>query len=62
MPDASAFHRDAMRSIEIERNIKFDASLLKAGENVIELTKQARTWVDGAEYDYLRLEVNEQAR
>ena len=26
--------------------------------NVIELTKQARTWTDGVLYDYLRLELD----
>jgi rhamnogalacturonan endolyase len=60
LPDAGAMHRDAMRSIETLRDISFDASLLKPGENVIELTKHARAWTDGVMYDYLRLEIDPQ--
>jgi hypothetical protein len=53
-------HRDGIRSTTLtERNIKFDAALLKKGENIIELTKQARAWTDGVLYDYLRLELDE---
>jgi rhamnogalacturonan endolyase len=53
-------HRDGIRSDALtERNLKFDASLLKAGSNTIELTKHARTWTDGVLYDYLRLELDE---
>ena len=51
-------HRDGIRATAlIERNLKFDAALLKSGENVIELTKHVRTWTDGVLYDYLRLEL-----
>jgi rhamnogalacturonan endolyase len=60
LPDASAMHRDAMRSIETLRDIKFDGSLLKPGENVISLTKHVRAWTDGVMYDYLRLEMDPQ--
>ena len=53
-------HRDGIRSDALtERNLKFDASLLKAGSKTIELTKHARTWTDGVLYDYLRLELDE---
>ena len=53
-------HRDGIRSDALtERNLKFDASLLKAAWNTIELTKHARTWTDGVLYDYLRLELDE---
>ncbi len=60
LPNMGVMHRDGIRSIEVERDLKFDASLLKAGENVVELTKQVRTWTDGVLYDYVRLEVNPQ--
>jgi hypothetical protein len=59
LPESGVMHRDGIRGVEIERNLQFDASILKAGENVIELTKQARNWTDGVLYDYLRLEVQE---
>jgi len=39
---------------------KFDAALLKAGENNITLTVPAGDLTSGVVYDYLRLEVNEQ--
>ena len=58
LPESGVMHRDGIRGVEIERNLSFDASILKAGENVIELTKQARDWTDGVLYDYLRLEVD----
>ena len=38
--------------------MRFDASLLKSGTNVIELTKHARSWPEGVLYDYLRLELD----
>jgi rhamnogalacturonan endolyase len=60
LPDASAMHRDAMRSIETIADVKFDGSLLKPGENVISLTKHVRAWTDGVMYDYLRLELDPQ--
>jgi rhamnogalacturonan endolyase len=56
LPESGVMHRDGIRGVEIERNLKFDAALLQAGANVIELTKHARTWTDGVLYDYLRLE------
>jgi rhamnogalacturonan endolyase len=59
LPESGVMHRDGIRGVEIERNLKFDASILKAGENVVELTKQARNWTEGVLYDYLRLELNE---
>jgi rhamnogalacturonan endolyase len=58
LPESGVMHRDGIRGVEIERNLPFDASILKAGANVVELTKQARTWTDGVLYDYLRLELD----
>ncbi len=60
LPESGVMHRDGIRCDALtERNLKFDASLLKAGSNTIELIKHARTWTDGVLYDYLRLELDE---
>jgi rhamnogalacturonan endolyase len=40
----------------------FDASLLKQGENSIEITVPAGEVTSGVIYDYLRLELNEDAK
>ena len=42
-----------------EKDVAFDASLLKQGKNVLQLTVPAGPVMDGVQYDYLRLEVNE---
>lgn len=60
LPESGVMHRDEIRGTEIERNLRFDAALLKNGTNMIELKKNARSWVDGVLYDYLRLEVDGQ--
>ncbi len=58
LPESGVMHRDGIRSDSLtERDLKFDATLLKSGENVIALTKQVRAWTDGVLYDYLRLEM-----
>jgi rhamnogalacturonan endolyase len=54
-------HRDGIRGVLHERDIPFDAALLKAGTNVIKLTPRAKAWPDGVLYDYVRLEINENA-
>ena len=60
LPESGVMHRDGIRSTAlVERNLKFDAALLKPSENVITLTKQVRAWTDGVLYDYLRLELEE---
>jgi rhamnogalacturonan endolyase len=46
----------------VERDVTFDASLLRPGTNLIELTKQAHAWPDGVMYDYLRLELDARKR
>ena len=50
-------HRDGIRGYWQEKDVTFDASLLKAGVNVIQLTNPGRNWVEGVLYDYLRLEL-----
>ena len=59
LPESGVMHRDGIRATALtERNLKFDAALLKPGTNVIALTKHVRTWTDGVLYDYLRLELD----
>ncbi len=55
--DSGVMHRDGIRGYWQEKNVSFDASLLKAGTNVLKLTNTGRTWTDGVLYDYLRLEL-----
>ncbi len=58
LPESGVMHRDGIRSHSLTvRDLRFDAALLKAGTNTIELTKRVRAWTDGVLYDYLRLEL-----
>lgn len=58
--ESSVMNRDGIRSQAlILRDIKFDAALLKPGNNIIQLTKNANNWYDAVLYDYMRLEVDE---
>jgi rhamnogalacturonan endolyase len=61
LPESGVMHRDQIRGKEIYRDLRFDASLLTPGANVIELKKNARSWVDGVLYDYIRLELADPA-
>ncbi len=59
LPESGVMHRDGIRSAPLTvRDIRFDAAGLKAGENVLELTKRAKAWTDGVLYDYVRLELD----
>ncbi len=58
LPSSGAMHRDAMRSIEVQSDLHFSTGLLVGGANVMTLTTHGRTWPEGVEYDYLRLEVS----
>lgn len=60
--NTSAIHRDADRSYWTQRDVAFDASLLKAGRNVLKLIVPAGGVMNGMMYDYLRLEMDETAR
>jgi len=61
LPESGVMHRDGIRSDSLTVcDLKFAAALLKAGPNVMELTKHVRTWTDGVLYDYLRLELDAQ--
>lgn len=61
LPNTSAIHRDSDRGFWQEKDVVFDASLLKEGGNLIQLTVPAGPVMNGVQYDYLRLEVDEQA-
>jgi rhamnogalacturonan endolyase len=54
-------HRDGIRGYWFEREVAFDAGLLRQGRNVLKLHVPATSWVDGVLYDYLRLELDEGA-
>jgi rhamnogalacturonan endolyase len=55
--DSGVMHRDGIRGYWEEKEVSFDAALLKAGTNVLKLTNTGRNWTEGVLYDYLRLEV-----
>ncbi|MGA2231389.1 MAG: polysaccharide lyase family protein, partial [Tepidisphaeraceae bacterium] len=57
----NALRYNTDRGVWQERMQAFDASLLKAGENSITLTVPAGDLDSGVVYDYLRLELNEDA-
>jgi len=51
--------RDGIGGYWTERDVTFDASILKQGENTITLTVPSGALTNGIMYDYLRLELNE---
>lgn len=59
LPDGGIMHRDGIRGYWFERDIAFDAALLRPGENVLTLRSRGRDWTMGVLYDYLRLELDE---
>ena len=59
LPSTSAMQRDGIRAFWIEKPVGFDAALLKAGENVIQLKSHANGWSQGVMYDCVRLEIAE---
>jgi rhamnogalacturonan endolyase len=54
-----AIHRDCDRGYWSQRDVTFDASLLKSGANTIRLAIPEGPVTAGIEYDYLRLEVDD---
>jgi rhamnogalacturonan endolyase len=56
-----AIHRDSDRGYWLEKSVTFDASLMKAGINVLKLIVPAGPVTAGIEYDYIRLELDESA-
>lgn len=61
LPPTGTMHRDGITGYWTERRIRFDATLLRPGENRITLHLPAQTWTQGVLYDYLRLELVEEA-
>lgn len=59
--DSGVMHRDGIRGYWQEKNVSFDAALLKAGTNALKLTNSGSNWTEGVLYDYLRLELDESA-
>jgi rhamnogalacturonan endolyase len=54
-------NRDGIGGTWCERDLVFDASLMKAGQNTLTLTVPAGGLTSGILYDYLRLELDENA-
>jgi rhamnogalacturonan endolyase len=61
MPDTGVLRRDGIRGYWFERDVTFDAGLLKAGRNVLKLSIPPAGPLNGVLYDYLRLELDESA-
>jgi rhamnogalacturonan endolyase len=53
----ATINRDGIQGSWVEKNVSFDASLMKAGENTLKLTIPAGGLTSGVIYDYLRLEL-----
>lgn len=58
--DTATIRRDGIRGYWTERSVSFDAALLKPGPNTLKLTIPGGNAMNGVEWDYLRLEVEEQ--
>ena len=58
----ATINRDGIGGYWSEHDLGFDASLLQAGTNVMQLTVPAGPLTGGIIYDYLRLELDENAR
>lgn len=54
--DTATIRRDGIRGYWYERDVTFDAGLLRPGENQVTLTIPPGNPMNGVEYDYLRLE------
>lgn len=54
----STISRDGIAGTWSERDVVFDASLMRSGENVMKLTIPAGSLTSGVIYDYLRLELD----
>ncbi|HWA08123.1 MAG TPA: polysaccharide lyase family protein [Opitutaceae bacterium] len=61
LPTDSAIGRNGILGVWFERELPFDAALLKAGTNTLKLTVPAGLVTAGIIYDYLRLELDESA-
>ncbi|HTL74372.1 MAG TPA: polysaccharide lyase family protein [bacterium] len=57
----ATINRDGIGGLWCERDLVFDAALMKAGTNTLELTIPGGSLTSGIIYDYLRLELDENA-
>jgi rhamnogalacturonan endolyase len=57
----ATINRDGIAGSWTERDLSFDASIMKPGGNVLKLTVPAGNLTGGIIYDYLRLELDESA-
>jgi rhamnogalacturonan endolyase len=58
----NALRYNSNKSVWQELTLKFDAARLKAGENELQLTVPAGDLTSGVVYDYLRLELDQNAK
>ena len=58
----ATINRDGIGGSWTEHDLAFDASLMKVGTNVMQLTVPAGSLTSGVIYDYLRLELDENAQ
>ena len=58
---SSTINRDAVQGNWFERDVSFDASMMRAGENTLTLSIPGGNATNGVEYDYVRLELDEKA-
>ena len=61
LQDTATIRRDGIRGYWYEKPVAFDAAVMKPGANMLKLTIPAGGVMNGVEYDYLRLEVDESA-
>ena len=59
LTDTATIRRDGIRGYWSERDVQFDAALMKRGTNLMKLTIPPGNPMNGIEYDYLRLELDE---
>ena len=59
--DTATIRRDGIRGCWYEKDITFDAALLRQGQNRLTLTIPPGNPANGVEYDYLRLELDDNA-
>jgi rhamnogalacturonan endolyase len=55
----ATINRDGIAAQWVEKDLRFDASLMNPGTNTLKLTIPGGSLFNGIEYDYLRLELNE---
>ena len=60
-PGDGAITRHSIQGLWYEREVAFDAALLKAGANTLTLTIPAGPINNGIIYDYVRLDLDEAA-